>query len=315
MKYFKKFITLSIPLEIRWQTWLLPVLSILFLAGCDNSSSSGGPLGPSGTVTSAALIKVTPATVTLAKGDQLTFTAAGGTNTFTWSVNNPIIASVNSTTGAFTAGSTVGTVTVTATDANGATGTATVTISLKTLTIVPATSKVGKGGAQTFLVTGATVPVFWSVNNTTLGSIDVGTGVFTAGITAGVAIITVLDADGDTATATVEIIANVIIVTPASISFSSVPLTSPTFLAAGGTNTFTFLLTGATNSFSGAAISTTVLPTDTTVTIDITAMPTGDTIGPPLVTGEGNQTLTVTATDSNGDFGTAQITLIAPEPQ
>ncbi|MEC7641484.1 MAG: hypothetical protein VYC17_04930 [Nitrospinota bacterium] len=293
--------------------WL--ALVVMFASACDNSSSDGGPLGPSNTATSAALIQVTPATATVVKGDTITFAATGGTGTYTWSLSNPTLASIVSTTGAFTAGSNTGTVTVTATDSNGATGTATITIANKTISVLPGSSKVGKGANQTFIANGATAPVFWSIDDTTLGTIDINTGIFTAGIQAGTATITVLDADGDTATASVDIVANNITVTPASVSYSSTPATDPTFTATGGSGTFTFLFSGATNSFTGADIGAAAANvTETTVLIDISAMPTGNTeIGGDCTAGQGDQTLTVTATDSNGDSGTAQISLISTD--
>ncbi|MFQ5672642.1 MAG: Ig-like domain-containing protein [Nitrospinales bacterium] len=307
--------------KIGSRSWLAPhaglllLLGAVLLAGCDNSSSGGGPLGPSNTATSAALIQVTPSSATVIKGDVITFTAAGGTGTFTWSVSDPTLASIVSTTGVFTAASKTGTVTVTAIDSNGARGTATISIATKTLIIVPANSKVGKGATQAFAVNGATAPVFWSTDNTTIGSIDVNTGLFTAGITAGTVNVTVLDADGDTASASVEVIPNVITVTPASVSFSAVPVPDPVFTAAGGSGSFTFLLSGATNSFAGAAIGTAAgNVTATTALVDVTAMPTGNTLVATVCTaGQGTQTLTITATDSNGDSGTAQLTLIATD--
>ncbi|MFQ5716217.1 MAG: hypothetical protein ACE5GQ_03870 [Nitrospinales bacterium] len=295
-----------------WLGWAACLL--LMMAGCDNSSSSGGPLGPIGPV-AAPLVTVTPATITLAKGDTFTFAATGGKGPFTWSLSNPTLATIVAATGVFTAGNQTGTLTVTATDSKNATGTASVTISNKKLIISPTTAKVGKGGSLTFIVTGATAPVFWSVSDSSIGSIAVGTGVFTAGIIAGTATVSVLDADGDTATASVQVINNTISVSPASISFSSIPVAAPVFTANGGSGSFTFLVTGFSNGYKGAAISASPPPTATSVTIAITAMPTGDKTGPPLVTGEGTQTLTITATDSNGDFGTALLTLVAPPPK
>lgn len=294
-----------------WLGWAICFL--LMAAGCDNSSGSGGPLGPIGPV-AAPLVAVTPATVTLAKGDIFTFAATGGKGPFTWSLDNPTLANIIPTTGVFTAGNQTGALTVTATDSKNATGKASVIISNKKLIISPTTAKVGKGGSLTFIVTGATAPVFWSISDSSIGSIAVGTGVFTAGIVAGTATISLLDADGDTAMASVQVINNTVIVSPASISFSSIPTTPPLFTATGGSGSFTFLVTGFANGYSGASISAAPPPTVTAATIAITAMPTGDTTGPPLVTGEGNQTLTITATDSNGDFGTALLTLIAPLP-
>lgn len=316
MNEFKAFIKKTILPETRRQAGFWLSLIVILFNACDNSSSDGGPLGPSNTATSAALVQVTPATATVVKGDTITFAATGGAGTFTWSVSDPTLASIISTTGVFTAGSNTGSVTVTATDSNGATGTSTITIANKTITIIPGSSKVGKGTNLTFIANGATAPVFWSIDNTSVGSIDVNTGIFTAGITAGTATITVLDADGDTATASVEVIANNITVTPASVSFSAVPAVDPVFTATGGSGTFTFLLSGATNSFAGAVVSAVAANvTPTTVVIDITAMPTGNTLVGTTCTAatEGSQTLTVTATDSNGDAGTAQLSLIAAD--
>lgn len=295
------------PFSTLFSALLISALSVLVFVSCDNASEGGGPLGPGNVSSTSALITVTPSTSTLAKNGVLTFAASGGSGTFTWSVDSPTLASIIAETGVFTAGSTAGVAEVTATDSNGATGIAKVTISNKTLTVVPGTAILGKSTDAAasnldFEVTGATAPEFWSVGNTTIGSIIIATGVFTAGRNVGTTTVTVLDADGDTATATIEVRANTITVTPQSSIFNGAT-TATAFNAVGGTGTYNWTLTGATGDYTTPTIT---YPGGVTipvagVTIDL-AQPTN---------AQGNQTLTLTATDGNGDSGSATITLTA----
>jgi hypothetical protein len=290
----------------------LVFLTITGLAACQ-SETDGGPLGPSSVTQSSSLVTVTPAAVTVVKGGTLTFTAAGGSGTFTWSVDNTGLASIVLDTGVFTAGTTNGTVTVTATDQNGATGTATVTISDKTLTILPSTAQVGKQGTQVFTVTNGTAPVFFSINDATVGSMPSNDGAaantqstFTAGISTGTATITAVDSDGDTVTASVTVVSNTVTLTPASVALPNTAAATTVFTTGGSVGdipTFTFTISGQTNSYTGAVLTPTAGTAGTAATVSLaTAVPT---------LAEGNQTLTLTATDSNGDTATAQITLIA----
>ncbi|GEM_PF-1570061 len=277
------------------------LLAILGLAACE-AETDGGPLGPSNITSSSSLITVTPAAVTVVKNDTVTFTAAGGSGTFTWSVSNQTLGSIVLDTGVFTAGTTSGSLTVTATDENGSTGTATVTINNKTLTILPSTAQVGRGGTQLFQVTNGTAPVFFSINDATIGSMPSNDGAaannqstFTAGVTLGSATVTAVDSDGDTATATVTVVSNQVTLTPASVTFSAP--TAQTFTASGTTLTYTFVLSGNTGAFTLPLLTTTTTTAAFTSTVPAAA--------------DGNQTLTLTATDSNGDTATSQITLVA----
>tara|TARA_B100000686_G_C16793348_1_gene980356 strand:- start:2500 stop:3390 length:891 start_codon:yes stop_codon:yes gene_type:complete len=270
------------------------VLLFVCLASCDNGSD-GGPLGPANV--SNSLIDVTPSTASVAKGETINFTASGGTGTFTWTVSSQL-ASINSTTGEFTAGATAGSISITATDENGSSGMATVTISNKTLTVVPSVAQVGKTNIQQFAVTGATEPVFWSSSETTVGNIDVNTGIFTAGVNLGTISVTVLDADGDTGTASVTVIANTITVTPVSSSFNVAG--TQLFTGAGGTGTYNWTVSGQTGSYAGATLTAQTAPVATTTL----------TFSQPTLA-NGDQTLTVSATDGNGDIGTATVTLTA----
>jgi hypothetical protein len=288
-------------------------LAIFGLTACE-SETDGGPLGPSSVTSSSSLVTVIPAAVTVVKGGTLTFTASGGTGTFTWSVSNPTLASIVLETGAFTASTTNGTVTVMATDQNGSTGTAAVTISDKSLTILPSTAQVGKQGTQVFTVTNGTAPVFFSINNATIGSMPSNDGAgldtqstFTAGITAGSATITAVDSDGDTLTASVTVVSNTVTLTPASVTLSNAIAVATVFTTGGSVGaipTFSFAISGQSGGYTGAvatATAGTVAVPAATVSIQ-TAVPT---------LAEGNQTLTLTATDANGDSATSQITLEA----
>lgn len=284
----------------RWVQMLAIFFVLLFAAACENSSDSGDPLGPSNVDAGSSLITVTPSTVTLAKGDTITFAADGGTDTFTWSLNDTTLGSIGSDSGVFVASTKTGTVTITATDARGSTATATVTIGNKSVSVFPSTSKVVKGGTQTFTAQGATDPVFWSISSSSIGSIDVDTGVFTAGVTEGSATITVLDSDGDTVTATVEVIANTITLTPAAATLSAVG--TQVYVGSGGTGTYVFSIKNddSTSLFTTPTITTTT----TSVTVTIAALPT-------ILVNKTDQTFTITAIDGNGDSGTAKLTLIA----
>ncbi len=278
---------------------LLLALLLLFVGACDNGAD-GDPIGPSN-IGNLSQVDVTPAAITLTKNQTLTFSATGGTEPFSWSVDNSTLGSIDSATGVFTAGNNAGSIKVTATDSNGSTGTATVTISNKTLTVIPTTAQVGKTETQEFTVTGQTDPVFWSITNTALGSIDVTTGIFTAGVTLGTTTVTVLDADGDTATSSVTVISNTIIVTPVSVGpFTAAGTQAFTATTNGEAGTYTWTISGQTGDYDGAAV--TVAATATVGTTLTFAQPSSD---------EGNQTLTVTATDGNGDTGTATVSLTA----
>jgi uncharacterized protein YjdB len=165
-------------------------------------------------------ITVSPATALKVVGGTQTFTAAGkdqngGSMPISpavfWSSSNTTVGTIDSATGLFTANET-GTTTITATNGTGGTisGTASVTVTLTpvltTITISPATALKVVGGTQTFTAAGfdqnggsiAISPaVFWSSSNTTVGTIDNATGVFTA-LEAGITTIIASNGTGGT---------------------------------------------------------------------------------------------------------------------
>lgn len=161
--------------------------------------------------------------------------------------------------------------------------------------VIPGSVKLIKGGTQSFTVSGGSETFTWSVSNSSLGSIDISTGVFTAGITTGTLGIQATDSLGAVGSATVTIIAATIILTPEGITIPNsvtVPFTT-TFTASGGKSPYFYTMSiGSTYIGTSMALTTGVLT--------VTTIPT-------VV--EGNQSITVTATDSNGDTDTTELTL------
>ena len=163
------------------------------------------------------------------------------------------------------------------------------------LFITPEKVVLTPGGTLTFIATNAKTPVSWTVSNTTLANINVGTGAFTAGTLPGTVTVTVTDATGETATASVTITQSTILVTPSALTLNAIPATAPDFDAVGNVGTVIFSMSGAVG-YTGASIDS-----DTGV-VTITTMPT---------LAQGNQALTITAADGIATSGTATLTLIA----
>lgn len=226
----------------------------MFTAGPTPGTFTGTVTATSGNLTGTATIiviagplasiTVTPNPVSLAIGAAQTFTAVGKdiagnvvAITPTWSVVQGG-GSIGISTGIFTAGNATGTFVNTVRASVGAlTGFATVTVTtgpLASITVSPNPVTVQTNGTQTFTAVGrdagnnvvAVTPV-WSVVNGG-GTINAGTGVFTAGTTAGTFSNTIRAASGTT-----QGFATVIVTTtaPAPLAFITVtpnPASIPT---------------------------------------------------------------------------------------
>jgi hypothetical protein len=168
--------------------------SALALAGLFAAAACGDPNGPEQLTT----LTISPTTATVAVNGTVQFAAAGtraGTSVTTikgetWTVSG---GGTVSAAGLFTAGSTPGTSTITVA-CGGKTAVATVIVTvgpLATITVTPNPATLAIGAQQQFTAVGRdaagnVVPItpVWSTTNPP-GTINAGTGLFTAGTTAG----------------------------------------------------------------------------------------------------------------------------------
>lgn len=261
----------------------------LFTAGATagtltvTATDAVGNTGTSSVTVTTAIISISPLNLTIVRGGTQTFTATGGAGTYTWVVSDPALGTIVSTTGAFTARNTAGTMTVTAIDTTGVTGTATVVIVGSTLTVVPVSYTAYPGATQTIVATGGTGVYSWTVDNTAIGRINSSTGDFTAGATAGTVTITATDTANNTGTTTITVLATTLAISPVALTI--VRGGSQTYTATGGTGVYAWAVS---DSSMGRMISTTGV----------------------FTSGPNTGTLGVTATDSAGSVGSGTITVI-----
>jgi hypothetical protein len=171
------------------------------------------------------------------------------------------------------------------------------------IVINPSTPRINKGGTLNFVAFGGTLPISWSLSNTQIGAIDAGTGVFTsnqaAPQVAGTSTVTVVDAVGDSDTATIEVLPNALAITPGSSTQNTAGTQA---FAVTGEGANPLVATIANNDAS----STFALPTLVTTAAEVTVTFTIPSIA------EGDQTLTISISDTvNGDVGSVVLTLIA----
>lgn len=203
-------------------------------------------------VTVTAAIAIGPTTTTAFPKGATTFTATGGTGSYTFTLQtNASGGNVSSTGGAYTAGP-KGSVTdvVMVTDANGATATASVLVGPR-VTIQPPSPTAPPLGPIGFAATGGSGSGFaWALaTNASGGSIGAATGLYTAGATSFVTdVVRVTDSLGNTATVDVSV--------GASIAINPEAVTAPPrgtvyFAVIGGSGGYTWTLKAAP---SGATI-------------------------------------------------------------
>ena len=160
--------------------------------------------------------------------------------------------------------------------------------------------QIGKAGGLTFTTLGGTTPVSWSISNTTIGSVVTDTGVFTATAFAGTATITVVDAVGDTATATIEVLPALLVIAGANIIDTQAAFTYTATLTSGSA-----LVTASVAS----SVTTYIEDTDFTVAVAANVVTLTITDLPELL--EGDVTLTLTISDTvGGDVGAVVISVL-----
>jgi uncharacterized protein YjdB len=145
----------------------------------------------------AVTISVSAPATTVSVGRNLQFTASGGFAPYSWTVDDTAVASID-TNGVLTAIA-AGTVTITATDANGNVGiSAPVTVNLVTISITPNTADVNRFTWQRFFANGGTAPYTFSLSNPNAGFLNASTGWFRAtGAVGATTTVVATDADGN----------------------------------------------------------------------------------------------------------------------
>jgi hypothetical protein len=226
------------------------------------TSSADSTKAASATVTVSApvvAVSIAPGSASLPTGgtQQFTATVTGSSNTAVkWSATGGSVSS----SGLFTAPSTGGTYTVTATSSADSTKSASATVAVSTpvaaVSIAPGSASLATGGTQQFTatVTGSSnTAVTWSATGGTISS----SGLYTAPSAAGTYGVTATSVADSTksASATVTVSAVAVSIAPGSAS-----------LPAGGTQQFTATVTGSSNtavtwSATGGTISTSGLYT------------------------------------------------------
>ena len=172
-----------------------------------------------------------------------------------------------------------------------------------TLRIIPNATTVLQGANFTFTTFVGTAPFTWTSSNILVGTIVADTGVFTAGAIGGTITITVVDALGNTDTASVTVPTLTLgfdIVGVVQVAAAAVDTVTANVNQSGGGLAATVANNNTTSAFTAAP---TLVTTVNTVVLTAPAL--------PLPTAaQGDQVYTVSVTDSvNGNTGTFIYTL------
>lgn len=216
------------------------------------------------TVTVAAALTISPATITKAVNSTQTFSATGGVTPYTFSVVSGG-GSINSSTGLFTAPATTSSVVVRVTDALSNTSNATITV-VSLLTITPAIKTLAVNNTFSFSGTGGQSPYVYSVLSGG-GSINSSTGLYTAPATIGSAVVRITDAIGQIADSNVTI--------NSALSISPVTVTKAvnsnhSFSVAGGLAPYSFSIVSGGGSINSSTGDFTAPATSASVIVRVT---------------------------------------------
>jgi len=232
--------------------------------------------------------------ITLSPGGSQSFTVTGGTPPYTVASSNPSVASVssNSATGPFTitAGSTLGSTTVTVTDTHGASYTVAVQNAVATPLAVSPTSITGAIGNNLALtVIGGIGPYTAVSSNGSVATVSVsGSLVSVIPVSAGSTVITIRDATGTIVTVPVTVTAST--TNPLAVS--------PTALTGAIGDNLSLSLSGGTGSYTAISSNTNIA----TVSVN------GSLVS---VTPVSAGSATITIHDTSGATATAAVTITA----
>ncbi len=216
-----------------------------------NVSDKYGCVDTTAVSVACPVVTIAPVTPSYLVGATDTFSAAGGMAPYTWTSSAPLVATIDSLTGALTAVG-EGSAIITGTDTNGCFADTTITATCPTLTITSASSTYTTGDTDTFTVTGGTAPYTWVSSDTTVGTIDA-TGAFAA-VGTGSTVITVTGKYGCTTNKAVTVVCPTITIAPNNPTYTEGD--TDTFAAAGGATPYTWSssdsLLGTVDSLTGA---------------------------------------------------------------
>jgi hypothetical protein len=168
--------------------------------------------------------------------------------------------------------------------------------------ILPTTSIVSTGEVLTLTPFGGTPPISWTSANTTIGTIVVNTGVFTAGTTQGTTTVNALDAVGNLATASITIPGLALTFAPNGTTQIAVNAEDIITVTANGSGAG-FTATVANDNAGSAYLLLPTFSSTTGETFTITA----PAVLPTLA--EGNQTFSIKVTDP-GNTNVATFTYV-----
>lgn len=242
----------------------LAALLCLGLAACGGGGGGDGGGGGGGGGGNTPLT-IAPAQVSLDPGMAKTFSGAGGSKPYSYSIASGG-GSIDATSGAYTAPASAGSAVIRVTDASAQHADASVTINPPLTLVAPATMVDGNT-SQTLIAGGGQAPYSFSIASGT-GKVDASSGAYTAPVEAGTSVIQVSDALG--ATAQVTIINNPqLLVTPTSITVTAGAGQTYPFAGVGGAPPYQFSLVSGPGSLSQDGVYT-AANTSGTATIQVT---------------------------------------------
>jgi hypothetical protein len=217
------------------------------------TDSDTPPSTSDATVSIYDLFTIVPTAKTLGTGNSFTFSATGGKTPYTFSIESGG-GTINATSGLYTAPGSPDAVTVRATDDLGNISDAAVTVvNPQPLLIDPTSKTLLINNTFTFTATGGQEPYTYSLVPPVFGSIDSGTGEYTAPATAATDTVRVTDDLSATSDATVTVVGmGALAISPSTISLYT--NNSVDFNATGGVAPYTFSVFaggGSVNAISG----------------------------------------------------------------
>ena len=216
------------------------------------------------------------ANTVMGAGDSQTLSAAGGLAPYIWSSSNPSVAGVNAN--GFVSALAPGVTSIAVTDSMGNSDSTAITVRI--VTVEPQLQAMVIGDSVQFSASGGTLPYSWSVSDAAVASIDAN-GMLTA-LTQGSVQVTAMDTDGISGTSA-SIAVNAVTITLSSPGVSVSVGANLQFTASGGSAPYAW-------------------------TVSDTAVASIDASG--LLSGLAAGTVTVIATDANGNTGASALVTV-----